>query len=466
VLGTKADGNAERIAILLRFRFGVQVAQVERADVHQLQFLATREQNAALLFEQVDHRREIVAAAVIDAPWFGRRGNPLWLPWVDTGVYPYGIFKLRDGRLRRVFDGWHRYGFYGEGAGDAHHAAHDPGAVVEHLLGRVALDAGIDLMPLLALELPEAAQSVFRCIRPVLRRHRIGHLAQVLPAVTGQPIDCLQERFRLLLGAQLARPLELKKVPVRLPCLLGPDGMRHLPRYLPFQELICLHDLPAGQGHRLGVGSREIHNLPGPATFCDADSNGLALERRIELCQRLLDLRLVSGGDGVNFGVLRDGLQRDVRHGLVFEAAGGTAFGVFEFVVVELCSHQPLAGDGERYAAGIAGDPAPPPLLGAVGGGAGAAGGVEDQVARVGGHQNAALDDFGVGLDGVEFLCFPPRIAPNVCQLNATTATKFSRPNTSSSRQRTRCRFSSLICTKMEPLSLRSSRHKSRRSRR
>jgi hypothetical protein len=50
--------------------------------------------------------------------------------------------------------------------------------------------------------------------------------------------------------------------------------------------------------------------------------------------------------------------------------------------------------------------------------------------------------------------------------LNAITATKFSLPNTSSSRQRTRCRFSSLICTKMEPLSLRSSRHKSRRSRR
>jgi hypothetical protein len=138
VLGTKADGNAERIAILLRFCFGVQVAQVERPDVHQLQFLAAGEENAALLFEEVDHHREIVAAAVVDAPWFGRRGNPLWLPWVDTGVYPYGIFKLRDGRLRRVFNGWHRYGFYGEGASDAHHAAHDPGAVVERLLGRVA----------------------------------------------------------------------------------------------------------------------------------------------------------------------------------------------------------------------------------------------------------------------------------------------------------------------------------------
>jgi hypothetical protein len=139
----------------------------------QLQPLAAGEENAALLFEEVDHRREIVAAAVVDAPWFGRRGNPLWLPWVraGTGVYPYGIFELWDGRLGRVFDGWHRYGFYGEGTGDAHHAAHDPGAVVEHLLWGIALDALVDLFALLALELPEAAQSVLRCIRPVLRRH-------------------------------------------------------------------------------------------------------------------------------------------------------------------------------------------------------------------------------------------------------------------------------------------------------
>jgi hypothetical protein len=32
MLGTKADGDAERIAILLRFCFGMQVAQVEWAD--------------------------------------------------------------------------------------------------------------------------------------------------------------------------------------------------------------------------------------------------------------------------------------------------------------------------------------------------------------------------------------------------------------------------------------------------
>jgi hypothetical protein len=64
VLGTKADGNAERIAILLRFRFGVQVAQVERADVLQLQPLAAGEENAALLFEEVDHRGQVISTTI------------------------------------------------------------------------------------------------------------------------------------------------------------------------------------------------------------------------------------------------------------------------------------------------------------------------------------------------------------------------------------------------------------------
>ena len=39
-----------------------------------------------------------------------------------------------------------------------------------------------------------------------------------------------------------------------------------------------------------------------------------------------------------------------------------------------------------------------------VGGGAGTAGRVEHEVAGVGGHQDAALNDFGVGLDDVDLL--------------------------------------------------------------
>jgi hypothetical protein len=36
VLGTEADGDAQHIPILPGFRFGMQVAQAERADVRQL----------------------------------------------------------------------------------------------------------------------------------------------------------------------------------------------------------------------------------------------------------------------------------------------------------------------------------------------------------------------------------------------------------------------------------------------
>ncbi len=89
-------------------------------------------------------------------------------------------------------------------------------------------------------------------------------------------------------------------------------------------------------------------------------------QRPVELRQRLLNLRLILVGDGVDFGVFGDALQGDVRHGLVDEPASGTAFGVLEFVIVKLRGHKPPAGDGKRHAGGVAGDPSSPPLLGAI----------------------------------------------------------------------------------------------------
>ena len=64
-----------------------------------------------------------------------------------------------------------------------------------------------------------------------------------------------------------------------------------------------------------------------------------------------------------------------------------------QFVIVEDGGHQPLLGQRERHARGVAGDPAPSPLLGHEGRGAAAAGGIEDQIAGIGGHQEAALND-------------------------------------------------------------------------
>ena len=58
-------------------------------------------------------------------------------------------------------------------------------------------------------------------------------------------------------------------------------------------------------------------------------------------------------------------------------------------------------------------------------------------------------------------------VSPNpLVFATTTTLTKFSVPNTSSSTQRTRCRFSSLIWTKMLPASASSSRAIVSRSRR
>ena len=100
-----------------------------------------------------------------------------------------------------------------------------------------------------------------------------------------------------------------------------------------------------------------------------------------------------------------------MRHALIDEAladvvvdgrVGGRALGQFGFLGAALAAvgeqipgiarrHQARASERQRDAAGVDGDPAPAPLLGDIGGGAGAAGGIEHEVARVGGHQDAAL---------------------------------------------------------------------------
>ena len=121
--------------------------------------------------------------------------------------------------------------------------------------------------------------------------------------------------------------------------------------------------------------------------------------------------------DDVNFGVVGDGAQGDVGHPLVNEplahvAVGGHirrgAAGDFSLLLLPLLAvgqevvgvagaHDAGPRQGQGDAGGVDGNPAAPPLLGHVGRGAGAAGGVQHQVAGVGGHQDAALYDFGTG---------------------------------------------------------------------
>ena len=117
--------------------------------------------------------------------------------------------------------------------------------------------------------------------------------------------------------------------------------------------------------------------------------------------------------DHVDPGVVGDGLQGDVGYPLVDEAVADVAVGgrfgrglagelgflplpfgaVREEVEGVAGAHDAGAGQREGDAGGVDGDPAPAPLLGDVGGGAGAAGGVEDEVAGVGSHEYAAFKD-------------------------------------------------------------------------
>ncbi len=115
--------------------------------------------------------------------------------------------------------------------------------------------------------------------------------------------------------------------------------------------------------------------------------------------------------DHIDLGVVGDRLEGDVRHALIDESLADVAahrrrgrdpagqFALFDLALAAVGeevigiagAHDPGARQGEGDARGVDGDPAPAPLLGDIGGGAGAAGGVEDEVAGVGGHEEAAL---------------------------------------------------------------------------
>lgn len=116
---------------------------------------------------------------------------------------------------------------------------------------------------------------------------------------------------------------------------------------------------------------------------------------RVGSSQSRIENRLVLGEDRIEVCVLCDALKRDVRDGLVAEAARDALRFVFQLEVFVLGGEQPLAGDGNRHPAGVDRDPAPAPLLRHIGGRARPAGWIKDEVAWVGGHEHATLDQRG-----------------------------------------------------------------------
>ena len=122
----------------------------------------------------------------------------------------------------------------------------------------------------------------------------------------------------------------------------------------------------------------------------------------VELLAQRFQLLLMPLPDHVDLGVVGDRLKRDVRHALVNEALpdiavrrefGRRLAGDFGFLLASLrtvrqkivwiaSAHDPGAGQSERDARSIDGDPAAAPLLGDVGRGPGTAGRIEHQISR------------------------------------------------------------------------------------
>src|SRR5258706_6119624 len=87
-------------------------------------------------------------------------------------------------------------------------------------------------------------------------------------------------------------------------------------------------------------------------------------------------------------------------------------------VVGILGGHQAGTRQRQSDAAGVAGDPAPAPLLGNIGGSATAAGWIEHEVAWVGGHEEATLNHLYGCLHDIELRVYIPRaicVIPYIC---------------------------------------------------
>lgn len=106
----------------------------------------------------------------------------------------------------------------------------------------------------------------------------------------------------------------------------------------------------------------------------------------------------------IDLRVIGNAFQRDVWHGFVDKAALEPFMRVAQGKVVKAGRHQPLLGQGDGYARGVAGNPATAPFFSDVGCGAAAASGVQDEVAGVGGHEHAAFDYLVSSLNDIHLL--------------------------------------------------------------
>ncbi len=192
--------------------------------------------------------------------------------------------------------------------------------------------------------------------------------------------------------------------------------------------------LPPGLVHTDHVGRPAWRRLARDFPFLPAVAGKL-----VQFGAQWLQLCLPFVPDDVDLGIVGDVPEGDMGNALVDETlsniaegwgvAGGLACDVGFLALAFNTIGQQIpriarrhdAGSGERqsHPARVDGNPAAAPLFGDIGRGAGATGRVEHEVSGVGRHQQAAFDDFFIGLNNINLVhaATRSRICPNVRNL-------------------------------------------------
>jgi hypothetical protein len=274
--------------------------------------------------------------------------------------------------------------------------------------------------------------SLWACWTPAILRFSRIHQGEVPnPSIAVPGIGYAVDQFVILIHAQDAvgrealdgeRPGDADRLSILIGFVievlelgLGGDGGVDL--------LLPGNPLPPPVGVELLAGLRPLCvGIAGNLPLLPGLAEGLVVLRP-QRFQRFLEPL----PDDVDLGVVGDGFEGDVRHPFVDKALADVAagrlarlrrvgnLGLFELplaavgeeVVGVAGAHDPGTGQGEGDTGGVDGDPAAAPLLGNIGGGAGAAGGVKDKVAGVGRKKQTPFNHSSGCLNDVNFALTP-----------------------------------------------------------
>jgi hypothetical protein len=190
-------------------------------------------------------------------------------------------------------------------------------------------------------------------------------------------------------------------------------------RHFPFEERPRRRLFARGEIHGLACGGLEVDLLALATAFRHGEQRGRGFAQGlIEAIERGHDFGVAFLEDLVDLGIVGDGLQGHVRHGLVDESALQALVRILQLIVVVAGGHQALLGQGHGHARGVARDPAAAPFLGHESRRAGTAGGIEDQIAGVGGHEDAAFKNLFSCLNYIGELCSDLDRLPSVVYRN------------------------------------------------